>query len=849
MPEINTYQQQYLPQGSYNSQSTPDQMGAGIGQAISELGETFQRIENDKGEVWAYKASSEAYLDLKKKYNDEISALDPRDPEYTIKLNNTTANFKSQIDQTSASLMEQAPSGYARKALERQMLQNSRSLMGEAVQRQASVVAEYTKAQLDDSVLLDMQSLDMDPSDSNFNRILQNRRDQIASLKNLSPELKIKWGADYARDLAKTQVLKLAQSDPFFLQKINPAGGKVGAANYGGDGTSFGNAMAFILKKEGGYTASDGESGAPANFGINQRANPDIDVKNLTQDRAVQIYKERYWSAIGADKLSSGMAMVAFNVAVNQGVGAAKDLLEKSGGDPMVFTTLAKQRYMEIASNNPKQQKYLAGWLTRADEALAAASAPRSILPQVKMLPDEEIASSNPPIAGWSLLTPQERWAAVRQAEGVASQKLAVARGELQNDLADLKTTLLDGKEYPGIDDGRFTLQNLVEKFGEETGKRQYEEIQHFKQVGSFAAQMKIMPAEQARQFLATLEPKAGEGYADKIQSFNAARQAYANIEKTRGQDYMEWALNTSGTNVKPIDFTSPQKLRETMVARIPAAIAGRQDYGVDTGVFSKNEVDAFGSLMNRLSPQDQIAYLREMRNATVGKDAWYVKAMSQLQPKVGALATAGNIAIKPGSVETSAGKRNGEMVAQMIAEGAYIRRSKDLGDPTKSITPIDFNYKDLRSYFWSAVGENAFVMPDGRFADQMAEQTLEAVANYVASSMYRSGDVSGVSRKQVKDAVKAVTGGSYSVNNSNLFLPWGMSEETFEKQFPAAFNSAIEANGLKGKIPASYDSFDYANVGDGKYVLLDPASKRVVAGAKGNVVITVTPPTNQAAR
>ena len=278
MPEIRTYEQQYLPQGSYNSQSTPDQMGAGIGAAISDLGETFQRIEQDKAELWAYKTASETYLGLKQKYNDEVNKIDPSDPEFTVKLNNATANFKSQIDQVTASQLETAPSGYARKAFERQMLQNSRSLMGEAIQRQASISAEYLKAQYDDSVMLDMQSIDADPSNENLTRILSAREDQISRL-NLALELKFRLLSDTKRNLAKTQVMKLAQKDPFFLQKVDAAGGKIAAPR--GDGTSFGDAVAFVLEKEGGYTASDGESGAPANFGINQRANPDIDVKNL----------------------------------------------------------------------------------------------------------------------------------------------------------------------------------------------------------------------------------------------------------------------------------------------------------------------------------------------------------------------------------------------------------------------------------------------------------------------------------------------------------------------------------------------------------------------------------------
>ena len=36
MPVIQTYEQQFLPQGQFNVQATPEQMGAGIGRAIDD---------------------------------------------------------------------------------------------------------------------------------------------------------------------------------------------------------------------------------------------------------------------------------------------------------------------------------------------------------------------------------------------------------------------------------------------------------------------------------------------------------------------------------------------------------------------------------------------------------------------------------------------------------------------------------------------------------------------------------------------------------------------------------------------------------------------------------------------
>lgn len=54
----------------------------------------------------------------------------------------------------------------------------------------------------------------------------------------------------------------------------------------------------FILKTiefEGGFVNSPSDPGGMTKYGISQKYNPDVDVKNLTVDEAVRIYFERYW--------------------------------------------------------------------------------------------------------------------------------------------------------------------------------------------------------------------------------------------------------------------------------------------------------------------------------------------------------------------------------------------------------------------------------------------------------------------------------------------------------------------------------------------------------------------------
>lgn len=104
----------------------------------------------------------------------------------------------------------------------------------------------------------------------------------------------------------------------------------------------------FVAPQEGGYAASDGASGAPVNFGINQRANPDVDVRSLTPARAQQIRHDRYWVPSGAANLSGPLQAIHYDTAINMGVDAAKDILAKSGGDPSTYMNIREARHRKM---------------------------------------------------------------------------------------------------------------------------------------------------------------------------------------------------------------------------------------------------------------------------------------------------------------------------------------------------------------------------------------------------------------------------------------------------------------------------------------------------------------------
>lgn len=225
--------------------------------------------------------------------------------------------------------------------------------------------------------------------------------------------------------------------------------------------SSFDDIIEYTLKQEGGYVARDGTSNAPANFGINQKANPDIDVKNLTKDGAKKIYQARYWDAISADSLPPEMRLIAFESAVNQGVGWTKKALQQSGGDADKFYNLRRQRYIDIAENNPEQKKHLAGWLARLERTASASLQQTNENEYTASIPADELRSM-------SDKTLKEIEADQKQAEELQHEEnyARVIAGELSGD--DIDNLFLNG----AINSKRYkTLQSAFEKKNKEQAK------------------------------------------------------------------------------------------------------------------------------------------------------------------------------------------------------------------------------------------------------------------------------------------------------------------------------------------------------------------------------------------
>ena len=131
---------------------------------------------------------------------------------------------------------------------------------------------------------------------------------------------------------------------------------------------NFDFSVGRTLKFEGGLNPRD-TNGTPSLYGINKAANPDVDFSTLTPQKATDIYRSRYWDAIGGDSLPPELAHVAFDTAVIAGPGKAKKLMLASNGDPLKFLDLREQFQNSLIERNPeKYGRYGRAWSNRVAE-------------------------------------------------------------------------------------------------------------------------------------------------------------------------------------------------------------------------------------------------------------------------------------------------------------------------------------------------------------------------------------------------------------------------------------------------------------------------------------------------
>lgn len=154
----------------------------------------------------------------------------------------------------------------------------------------------------------------------------------------------------------------------------------------------FEDAIDFVIKNEvgnypnGGYVNHPADPGGETKWGISKRANPTVDIKNLTLEGAKEIYRKKYWLFDGIT--TQAVATKLFDSYVNMGHAAIKQAQAIVGStqdgfygpnteakinalDPVKFLSYYRvwlvRYYEDLVTAKPEMKVFLNGWIRRAN--------------------------------------------------------------------------------------------------------------------------------------------------------------------------------------------------------------------------------------------------------------------------------------------------------------------------------------------------------------------------------------------------------------------------------------------------------------------------------------------------
>ena len=147
-----------------------------------------------------------------------------------------------------------------------------------------------------------------------------------------------------------------------------------------------------LMKYEGGYVNDPADSGGETKYGISKRAYPQLDIKNLTEADAMEIFYRDYYLPLNIPDIDDeNTAWQLFDFGVNAGVKRSAKLIQsivnaypdgKIGKKTLnlingfhedyplhiYFMSKRLMYYLNLTERNPRMLKFLKGWIFRCLE-------------------------------------------------------------------------------------------------------------------------------------------------------------------------------------------------------------------------------------------------------------------------------------------------------------------------------------------------------------------------------------------------------------------------------------------------------------------------------------------------
>lgn len=153
----------------------------------------------------------------------------------------------------------------------------------------------------------------------------------------------------------------------------------------------FNRCIVVILNNEGNDKITDhpNDPGGLTKYGIAKKYYPDLDIKNITRNQAIEIYFKDYWKPMNLlDIYDENLVLQIFDMGVNAGKRSAIKIIQRivdaqadgiigpetlglvnnyEGDLVDLYRQERKKYYFTLARRKPQMQVFLKGWIRRID--------------------------------------------------------------------------------------------------------------------------------------------------------------------------------------------------------------------------------------------------------------------------------------------------------------------------------------------------------------------------------------------------------------------------------------------------------------------------------------------------
>lgn len=93
---------------------------------------------------------------------------------------------------------------------------------------------------------------------------------------------------------------------------------------------TFNYLVELIINTEGGYVKHPNDPGGETKYGISKRRFPHENIKNLTKERAIELYRIYYWDRYKVEKMSGYLRYIYFDMIINLGPSKATRIIQQA---------------------------------------------------------------------------------------------------------------------------------------------------------------------------------------------------------------------------------------------------------------------------------------------------------------------------------------------------------------------------------------------------------------------------------------------------------------------------------------------------------------------------------------